>query len=73
VDHFSIRDRALAAIAEIVHDVDCKDDKFGRAEADGIAALINGIATNVPDDSERLRVGALMFDQLYASLATATA
>ena len=35
-------DRALEAIGEIVHDIDCKDDKFGRAEAAGIAALIGG-------------------------------
>ncbi|HEX6314857.1 MAG TPA: chromate resistance protein ChrB domain-containing protein [Gemmatimonadaceae bacterium] len=73
IDHFGIHDRAVAAIAEIVHDVDCKDAKFGRPEAEGIAALINGIATTVPDDAERLRVGGMLFDQLYASLARAAA
>ena len=39
------RDPALAAIAEIVHDIDLKDGKFGRAEAEGIRTLIDGICS----------------------------
>jgi hypothetical protein len=73
VDHFHVKDPALATIGEIVHDVDCKDEKFGRPEADGIAALINGIAATVPDDTERLKVGGQLFDQLYASISRAAA
>src|SRR5580765_705846 len=33
---FGLTDPALRALGEIVHDVDCKDEKFGRAEAAGI-------------------------------------
>ena len=36
---------ALAAIGEIVHDIDLKDGKFARTEAGGIAALIDGLAS----------------------------
>ena len=36
-------DPALRAIAEIVHDIDLKDGKFGREEAAGIRTLIAGI------------------------------
>ena len=32
----ALEDSALEAIAEIVHDIDLKDEKFGRAEVDGI-------------------------------------
>src|SRR5690349_16330899 len=32
---FGLKEAALRHIGEIVHDVDCKDEKFGRAEADG--------------------------------------
>src|SRR5205807_6991598 len=32
VRRFRLRDPALRAIGEIVHDIDCKDAKFGRAE-----------------------------------------
>jgi hypothetical protein len=63
-----LRDRALRAIGEIVHDIDCKDAKFGRDEAPGIAALVRGLARTCPDDATRLERGAAAFDDLYASL-----
>jgi hypothetical protein len=63
-----IRDRALRAIGEIVHDIDCKDAKFGREEAPGIAALMRGLTRASPDDATRLERGAAALDDLYASL-----
>jgi hypothetical protein len=63
-----LRDRALRAIGEIVHDIDCKDAKFGREEAPGVAALVRGLVRTHQDDSNRLQRGALAFDDLYASL-----
>src|SRR6185295_17180188 len=33
---FRIQDRALQNIAEIIHDIDLKDHKFGRVEASGL-------------------------------------
>jgi hypothetical protein len=63
-----LRDRALRAIGEIVHDIDCKDEKFGREEAPGVAALVKGLARVYPDDAVRLDRGAAAFDDLYASL-----
>jgi len=59
-------DPALTAIAEIVHDIDLKDDKFGREEAAGIKTLINGICADTRHDDERLARGAAIFDDLYA-------
>jgi hypothetical protein len=38
------RDPGLAAVAEIVHDIDMKDAKFGRPEAEGIRVLLAGSA-----------------------------
>ena len=61
------KDRALAAIAEIVHDIDLKDGKFGRAEAEGIRTLIAGICNSTQDDDERLARGAAVFEDLYRS------
>lgn len=58
-------DPALQAIAEIVHDIDLKDSKFGREEAMGIAGLIAGIAMAHADDEERIAQGAPVFDNLY--------
>jgi hypothetical protein len=58
---------ALQPIAEIIHDIDLKDDKFDRPEAAGIDALITGICRNYKDDESRLTRGAALFDDLYAS------
>jgi hypothetical protein len=63
-----LKDRGLRAIGEIVHDIDCKDGKFGREEAAGIAALIRGLTRAYPDDATRLARGAAAMDDLYASL-----
>ena len=66
---FGLDDPGLVAIAEIVHDIDVKDGKFGRAEAAGFAALIAGIAVSHAEDAKRIEVGSLMLDalhQLYA-------
>jgi hypothetical protein len=65
---FGQRDRALRAIGEIVHDLDMKDEKYGRREAAGLAAMIAGIVRAFPDDAARLDRGAALFDDLYASL-----
>jgi len=65
---FDLVDPALAALGEIVHDVDCKDALFERAEAAGLAAFVQGLAATTADDLVRLERGSMMFDALYASL-----
>jgi hypothetical protein len=61
-----LKDKALAAIGEIVHDIDLKDGKYAREEASGIARLIDGLAAAGMPDVQRLERGAGMFDDLYA-------
>jgi hypothetical protein len=58
-------DPALKAIAEIVHEIDLKDDKFDREETPGIGRLIAGIAMANRDDEERIARGSAVFDDLY--------
>ena len=62
-----LRDRALRAVGEIVHDIDCKDGKFGREEAPGVAAMLRGLVRTYSDDATRLDRGAALYDQLYAA------
>jgi hypothetical protein len=57
---------ALRAIAEIVHDIDLKDGKFTRPEAEGIRTLIAGICTATGGDEERLARGGAVFEDLYS-------
>jgi hypothetical protein len=60
-----LTDPALAAIGEIVHDIDLKDAKFARVEASGIASVIESIAAANKDDDRRLARGAAVLDDLY--------
>jgi hypothetical protein len=64
---FGLGARALVAIGEIVHDIDCKDERFGRPETLGIASLIRGIAEAHEDDAVRIERGVALFDDLHAS------
>jgi hypothetical protein len=61
-------DPALQAIAQIVHDLDLKDDRYQRPETSGMAAMIHGITARHADDHRRLAEGATILDALYASL-----
>ena len=63
---FDLGDPALGEIAEIVHDIDLKDDKFERQDAAGIERVLAGIAAAYPEDAARLERGAAVFDDLYA-------
>lgn len=62
------RDPALQAIAEIVHDLDLKDAKFGRPEAEGVRQLLSGITLGTEDDPTRIARGSELFENLYRSL-----
>ncbi len=58
-------DPALAAIGEIIHDIDLKDGKFGREETAGIRTVMSGIAAAHREDEQRLARGAAVLDDLY--------
>jgi len=60
-----LADPALQAIAEIVHDLDLKDDKFRRPEAAGLAPILSGIAAGTDDDEARIDRGSAVFDDLH--------
>jgi hypothetical protein len=66
LERLELGDPALLALAEIVHDIDLKDEKFMRPEVGGIESLINGIAMAHKDDAERLARGEAVFADLYA-------
>jgi len=62
---FGLTDPALKQIAEIVHDIDLKDEKFGREDTLGLDRLIAGIAMAHPEDEKRLVEGSAVFNGLY--------
>jgi hypothetical protein len=65
MDRAGLKDPALRAIAEIIHDIDLKDDKFGRTEVAGIRTLIDGIRASTSDDARRIERGSESFNDLY--------
>lgn len=67
LDRFALRDEALEALAEIVHDVDLKDEKFGRPETEGFARFVQGLVRLEPADAERIARGSILLDALYAA------
>jgi len=70
VARFGLADPALAVIGELVHDLDCKDGKFGRSEAAGFGRMIEGIVRQHAGDEARLTRGAALLDDFYAAFST---
>jgi len=66
-----LADPAVSQIAEIVHDIDLKDGKYGRADAPGIQRLLLGLVLSHPEDEDRLTRGFALFDDLYRSFSSA--
>ena len=62
-----VKDPAVMPIAQIVHEIDLKDGKFGRPETRGIERILAGILNTSSRDEERLERGFALFDQLYES------
>jgi hypothetical protein len=57
--------KRFTPLAEIVHDIDLKDEKFGRPEAAGIKMLFSAIVTAHPKDEERIEIGCKILDDLF--------
>jgi hypothetical protein len=60
-----ISDAALRAVAEVVHDIDISDGKFGHPETPGIAHVISGICRTQGDDEARVARGSELLDGIY--------
>ena len=63
-----LRDRRLGQLAEIVHEVDLRDQKFHRDEARGFDLAIRGLLAALKDDQQVLAHGMTLFDGLYATI-----
>ena len=60
---------ALLAIAEMVHDIDLKEDRYRRPETAGLARMISGLCSQTPEDELRLERGGMIFESLYQSFS----
>jgi hypothetical protein len=64
---FGLKDKALKKLAEIVHQIDLKDEKVHVPEAKGVEEILKGLRKTVTDDLEILEKGLALFEMLYAS------
>ena len=65
---FSIADKAVTKIGEMIHDADLDDARFQRVECVGIDRVLKGWAKEGVPDEEILRRGFECFDAIYAFL-----
>lgn len=66
---FRIRDSRVTVIAQIIHDADILDEKFGRKEGFGLDEVLKGWARKGMPDKELLDRGIALIEGLYNSLA----
>lgn len=67
VKSFGIKDKTVKKMAEIVHDLDTKDEKYKSSEARGVEDILTGIRKTANDDRDALERGTAVFEMLYAS------
>ena len=67
--HFAIRDSKVKRIAQIIHDADLGDEKFGRAEGQGLDKVLIGWAKQDLPDDDLLKRGMDLIEGLYEALA----
>jgi hypothetical protein len=65
---FHIRDKKVLVMADVVHDADLFDEKFGRKEGFGIDEVMKGWAREGLSDQELLKRGMQLAEGLYKSL-----
>jgi hypothetical protein len=68
VKAFGIRDRRVRVMAQIVHDADLYDDKFGRKEGLGINEVLRGWDRSGLSNTQMLARGMEIVEGLYQSL-----
>jgi hypothetical protein len=65
---FRVRDAKVKVIAEIIHDADLSDEKFGRKEGLGIDEVLKGWARQGIPDAQLLERGMQLMEGLYHAL-----
>jgi hypothetical protein len=65
---YRLEDLILQEIAEIVHDADLMDEKYGRPESEGLDAIVRGMQLALPDDPTLTSHTDILYDGLYAYL-----
>jgi len=66
-NRFELKSPAITKVAQIVHDLDMKDMKYGRPEAAAVGRMVEGLRALHADDQILLERGMAIFDALARS------
>jgi hypothetical protein len=66
---YDLTDPVLREMAEIVHDADLMDEKFGRPESEGLDVIVRGMQLALPDDATLTNHTDALYQGLYAYLS----
>lgn len=59
-------DVGLAALGEIIHELDISDGKFARPETAGVGAMLSGVCASTDEDLDRIARASDALDQFYS-------
>jgi hypothetical protein len=66
LERMGVTDRALVPIAEIIHDIDVRDEKFARTETAGVSSQITGVCVAHREDLARIAAATPILEALYS-------
>jgi hypothetical protein len=66
---FGIADSTVGRLAQIVHDLDMRDNRYSAPEAPAVSRMVDGLRQLHADDATLLEQGMAMFEALARSFA----
>jgi len=69
IERFGIADRATVRLAQVVHDLDLKNARYGLPECAAVGRVVDGLRLLYPDDHRLLAQGIVVMDALHRSFA----
>jgi molybdopterin converting factor small subunit len=69
LESFRLKDKALLSMAELVHEIDLKDQKYHRPESAGFDMIVRAISDSLRDDQRTVDLGSKILDVLYHTLS----
>jgi hypothetical protein len=67
---FALTEAGHRGIGEMVHDLDCREQRFNRPETAGFLRILEGIAAETVDDQQRIDRASPLLDSLFRGFAT---
>jgi hypothetical protein len=67
---FGVTQPGVSEIGELIHDLDIKDERYGRPETPGVSAQLQGITLLHEDDEPRILAGTALLESLLRYFAS---